>query len=218
MTTTFTHKRADDVAEIAHLLKRERFYRDTARWELCRSAFHPDGSKTYINVSWYQGQIDGFLKQSAIMHKDRVNVIHSSFDPVEINVQGHRATSEAFCTITSEVNIDGVGYELALYLRLLSRLEKSEVGRWHILSLEAIYIRDRLLNTCPGAHLTLRPELVREAEGFPGAYRRLALVMLHRGLEPRRDVPHEGDQKGVKLLLEAHHAFLDCRDRTVTYE
>lgn len=38
--------------EIARLLKLERFYRDTAQWDLCRDAFHPDASKTYINVAW----------------------------------------------------------------------------------------------------------------------------------------------------------------------
>ena len=42
-----------DISEIARLLKQERFYRDTGRWELCRSAFHPEASKTYINVAWF---------------------------------------------------------------------------------------------------------------------------------------------------------------------
>lgn len=42
-----------DIAEIAHILKRERYHRDTAQWNLCRAAFHPDASKTYINVAWF---------------------------------------------------------------------------------------------------------------------------------------------------------------------
>jgi hypothetical protein len=42
-----------DIAEIAHILKRERYHRDTAQWDLCRAAFHPDASKTYINVAWF---------------------------------------------------------------------------------------------------------------------------------------------------------------------
>lgn len=44
---------AADIAEISNLLKRERFYRDMGRWELCRAAFHPDAAKTYINVAWF---------------------------------------------------------------------------------------------------------------------------------------------------------------------
>ena len=43
---------AVDAGEIANLLKRERFYRDTAQWDLCRAAFHPDASKTRIDVAW----------------------------------------------------------------------------------------------------------------------------------------------------------------------
>lgn len=42
-----------DIAEIAHILKRERYHRDTAQWGLCRAAFHPDPSKTYVNVAWF---------------------------------------------------------------------------------------------------------------------------------------------------------------------
>lgn len=42
-----------DMAEIAHILKLERYHRDTAQWDLCRAAFHPDASKTYVNVAWF---------------------------------------------------------------------------------------------------------------------------------------------------------------------
>jgi hypothetical protein len=41
-----------DIIEIANLLKRERYYRDTGQWCLCRAAFHPDPSRTHINVAW----------------------------------------------------------------------------------------------------------------------------------------------------------------------
>ena len=41
-----------NVLAIASLLKRERFYRDTAQWDLCRASFHPDAAETHINVAW----------------------------------------------------------------------------------------------------------------------------------------------------------------------
>lgn len=40
-------------SEIANLLKLERYYRDTAQWDLCRAAFHPSAASTYINVAWF---------------------------------------------------------------------------------------------------------------------------------------------------------------------
>ena len=42
-----------DVMAIASLLKRERFYRDTAQWDLCRATFHPEAALTHINVAWW---------------------------------------------------------------------------------------------------------------------------------------------------------------------
>lgn len=41
-----------DAMAIANLLKRERFYRDTAQWDLCRATFHPDPAATHINLAW----------------------------------------------------------------------------------------------------------------------------------------------------------------------
>jgi hypothetical protein len=41
-----------DEFKIKSLLVRERYYRDTAQWESLRNAYHPDASKTRINISW----------------------------------------------------------------------------------------------------------------------------------------------------------------------
>ncbi|KFY34490.1 hypothetical protein V494_06725 [Pseudogymnoascus sp. VKM F-4513 (FW-928)] len=198
-----------DIAEIAHILKRERYHRDTAQWDLCRAAFHPDTSKTFVNVAWYEGDVDNFLQQSAKMHKGKVNILHSSFDPVEIHVSGHRATSEAFCLITSLLTLDGVDYELASYMRLLTRLEKlPESGQWRMLSLESIYVRDRIVTAFPGEGPgTL--VMSEEVKAYPKGYRHLALVMRYRGLNPKVDLPHEDDQEGVKKLLDQNRAFLE---------
>jgi hypothetical protein len=38
--------------EIKSLLVRERYYRDTAQWQKLRESYHPDASKTHINISW----------------------------------------------------------------------------------------------------------------------------------------------------------------------
>ncbi|KAF1969101.1 hypothetical protein BU23DRAFT_653745 [Bimuria novae-zelandiae CBS 107.79] len=199
-----------DIPEIANLLKRERYYRDTAQWDLCRAAFHPDGSKTYVNVAWYEGDVEVFLHKSAIMHKSKVNIIHSSFDPVDIRVHGRRAISEAFCLVTSGVTIGGVEYELASHMRLASRLEKiTDNGPWRMLSLESTYVRDRLVTAFPGP--TTNPPLVMSSEmlEYPKGYRHLAMVMLTRGLKPRTDLPHEDDQEGIQRIFDRNRAFLE---------
>ncbi|KAF7157242.1 hypothetical protein CNMCM5623_001365 [Aspergillus felis] len=91
-------------------------------------------------------------------------LIHSSFDPVDIRVNSGRATSEAFCLITTTITLHGVEYELASYIRLATRLEKcagsdkgpdasavARHGQWRMTSRDAVYVRDRLVSTFPGS-------------------------------------------------------------------
>ncbi|BCS17807.1 uncharacterized protein APUU_10635S [Aspergillus puulaauensis] len=197
-----------DIPDITALLKRERFHRDTAQWDLCRAAFHPDAEETYIDVSWFQGNIDAFLARSSAVHPGKVNVIHSSFDPVDIKVSGDRATSSAFCVITSSITLAGVEYELASYMRLLHRLRKvSGLDSWRIVRLEAIYVRDRLVCAFPGLDAS-RLAMPGEILVYPRPYRCMAFVMLNRGLKPRVDLPNEEDQESVRRVLNANVAFL----------
>lgn len=158
----------------------------------------------------YEGDVEEFLSRSAKVHQGRVNIIHSSFDPVEIHVSGHRAISEAFCLVTSSLTLGGVDYELASHMRLASRLEKSsDSGQWRMLSLESIYVRDRLVSAFPGSNAASPLIMTDEVLAYPKSYRHLALVMLNRGLRPRLDLPHEDDQGSVRRVLDRNRAFLD---------
>jgi hypothetical protein len=153
--------------------------------------------------------VENFLQQSAKMHKGKVNILHSSFDPVEIHVHGQRATSEAFCVITSLLTLDAVDYELASYMRLLTRLEKlSESGQWRMLSLESIYVRDRIVTAFPGSGPSTLT-MSEDVQAYPKGYRHLALVMRYRGLKPQTNLPHEDDQEGVRQLLDRNRAYLE---------
>lgn len=159
----------------------------------------------------YEGDIDGFLSRSAKVHQGKVNIIHTSFDPVSIHVNGHRAISEAFCLVTSSLTLGGVDYELASHMRLATRLEKSSdaAGQWHMLSLESTYVRDRLVSCFPGVNVGDSPlTMTEEVLAYPKSYRHLAFVMLNRGLAPRLDLPHEDDQESVRAVLDRNRVFL----------
>ncbi|KAM0796382.1 hypothetical protein BDR22DRAFT_867272 [Usnea florida] len=202
-----------DVLAITSLLKRERFYRDTAQWDLCRASFHPDAAETYINVAWYEGNVEEFLRQSAQTNKGKINVIHSSFDPVDIHVRGNLAISQAFCLITSSITLDGVDYELASYMRLFTRLQKlSDLNEWRLLSLESSYVRDRLVTASPGADKGVQLFKINEAQAYPKSYRHLALVMLNRGLKPRPDLPDEDQPESIRRIVDRNRAFLQTAE------
>jgi hypothetical protein len=156
----------------------------------------------------FEGDVDEFLRQSAELHQGKVNIIHSPFDPVDIKVRGRRATSEALCLVSSSLTHDGVDYELTSHLRLTSRLENSpDTGKWYILSLEAVYVRDRLDTASPGSASSL--SLTAEAQEYPRSYRNLAMGMLLRRLSPRPGLPNEDDQGSVRQVLDRNRAFLN---------
>jgi hypothetical protein len=59
LAAEFANKGMDDLGqamdeiEIKSLLIRERYYRDTCQWEKLRGCYHPDASKTSIDISWW---------------------------------------------------------------------------------------------------------------------------------------------------------------------
>ena len=165
----------------------------------------------------YEGDVEDFLRQSAKVHQGKVNIIHSSFDPVEIHIRDNRAISETFCLVTSSLTLDGFDYELASYMRLATRLKKSsDTSQWQMLSLESIYVRDRLVSAFPGS--VMASPLIRTDEvlAYPKSYRHLAFVMLNRGLRPRSNLPHEDDQESVRRVLDRNRAFLDGTEEELT--
>lgn len=153
--------------------------------------------------------MDNFLLQSKKSQQGKVNILHSSFDPIHIQVNGERAISDAFCVITSLLPVDGIDYELASYIRLVSRLGRLNTGDWRIISLEAVYVRDRLVMAFPVASPSKPLILSEEVLAYPQSYRNLAFVMLHRGLKPRTGLPHEGDSDSVKGVLDSHKEWLE---------
>ena len=163
-----------------------------------------------IFSSRYEGDVEDFLRQSAQMHKGKVNIIHSSFDPVDIRVHQNRATSDAFCLVTSSITLGAVDYELASHMRLFTRLEKlTESREWRILSIESSYVRDRLIAASPASNTDQQPIMTNEIQAYPKGYRHLALVMSNRGLKPRTDLPHEDDPQSVRRILDRNCAFLE---------
>lgn len=155
-----------------------------------------------------------------------MNIIHSSFDPVDIRVRANRATSDAFCLVTSSLTLHNTDYELACHMRLFTRLQRDPrtPHDWRILSLESAYVRDRLVTAFPttssssgGGGGGVDPALLavmndEKIQAYPKAYRHLALVMSLRGMEPRRDLPHEGAPESVKRLGDRNRAFLNFED------
>ena len=143
------------------------------------------------------------------MHKGRVNVIHSCFDPVNISVRGDRGISEVFCLVTGSITLDSIDYKLASHMRPFTRLQKlPESNERRLLSLKSSYVRDGLVTTFPSAGAGVPLVISDEARAYPKRYRNLALVMLSRGLKVRPDLPHEDCPESVRGISDRERAFL----------
>ena len=102
-------------------------------------------------------------------------------------------------------------------MRLASRLEKlADTNRWYILSLESIYVRDRLVTAFPASDNAPPLTISDDVLAYPKSYRYLAFIMLDGGLKPRLDLPHEDDQEGVRRVLDRNLAFLDGTEGAAT--
>ncbi|KAH8900521.1 hypothetical protein GQ53DRAFT_633207 [Thozetella sp. PMI_491] len=186
--------------EIKSLLVRERYYRDTEQWTKLRSSYHPDPARTSINISWFHGDIDGFVAGSKRMAQSRARPIHT-ISPAEVHLRDDKAVSESTGSIIVRFEHNGVEYDCTSYTRFISRLKRVE-GHWKLLSLEAIYDRDMIQAVKPEG---MQNALVIDAEAR-SSYQCLTWLLSQSGFEinqslPGVDLPGSGEEL-VKLCLD----------------
>ncbi|KAI3331780.1 hypothetical protein HD806DRAFT_169385 [Xylariaceae sp. AK1471] len=199
--------------EIKSLLVRERYYRDTAQWQKLRESYHPEASKTHINISWCEGDIDAFVSGSEKMatsggahttHTISPAVIHYSTSP---NIPP-RAVSESPCSILIRFTYADVSYDLTSYARLISRLELAS-GVWKLLTLEAIYEKDTIVPSFPSSSTGTETTSISLDETARASYRGLTWLL---GLGGRYRVSQElpgSDRPGSgEALVEGHLRWL----------
>ncbi|KAJ5632772.1 hypothetical protein N7490_009111 [Penicillium lividum] len=135
-------------SEIKSLLVRERYYRDTCQWEKLRACYHPNALNTHIEITWFQGNIDGFVSGSKGMATGGTGAVHT-ICPIETHVHGNKALSESTGSIAIRFQHHGGLFDCVSYTRFISRLEVVN-GEWKLLTLDAIYERDSIMPVVPG--------------------------------------------------------------------
>ncbi|KAL3483971.1 hypothetical protein BJX62DRAFT_230629 [Aspergillus germanicus] len=192
-----------DEADIRFLIGRERYFRDTRRWKELRAAYHPDASRTYVHISWYKGDIDGFVAGSERLDTSSVSIIHK-ISPAITAFNGDKALCESVGDITARFTAsNGYEYDLISTARFISRLEKLE-SKWYMLSLEVIYIRDIIYPV--GVSPTPDYSSIRD---WPRkSYQFVAWHLKDRGVEPASDLPGEDDPASEREVLDRNHEWL----------
>ncbi|KAL4809154.1 hypothetical protein BDV18DRAFT_95084 [Aspergillus unguis] len=189
--------------EIRSLLVRERYYRDTAQWAKLRDAWHPDASKTRIKISWYEGDIDGFITGSKAMVKGGTSAFHT-ISPIEIHINGDKALSESLGSIQIRVSLDGKEYDCISHARFISRL--LNVGsRWVLASLEVIYDRDSLVPTAPFGGQAIEMDV----SGHRKSYKYLSWLLGMNGQTIAQDLPGTDRPEAVEKVMAGNYAWLE---------
>ncbi|KAH8815449.1 hypothetical protein F5884DRAFT_178646 [Xylogone sp. PMI_703] len=196
-----------DKLEIKDLLVRERHYRDSCQWQKLRNAYHPDASKTSINITWFSGDADGFVSGSEKMSSGGVSAIHA-MQPIDVEINGSRAFSESAGSITIRFVQGSVEYDCTALCRFLSRLEKVE-GEWKLLTLECIYIRDNIVPTTPqkggGSDFVMTGSAVTRK-----SYRCLGWLLTSQGFPVGNGMPGVDDPETVKAVMGKHRKWLEA--------
>ncbi|SDJ29647.1 SnoaL-like domain-containing protein [Nonomuraea maritima] len=169
MTATDT---ATDAMRVLQVVTGERQARDRGWWEQLPAFYHPEAK---IQTSWFNGSIPEYIERSKTMAaKDPSN--HRLGQPV-VRVNGDRAVAEAPMTIEFRGLLRGVEVDVTVYIRFLHRIERRD-GHWRLLASNAVFERDTLTPTFPGAELTIDHADVAD---FRPSYRMLSLWLTERG-------------------------------------
>ncbi|KAF9885861.1 hypothetical protein FE257_012333 [Aspergillus nanangensis] len=189
-------------SEIKSLLVRERYYRDTCQWDKLRACYHPDASKTHIEITWFQGDIDGFVAGSRGMVIGGTGAVHT-ISPVELHVNGDKALSESSGAISIRFYHDGVEYDVVSFTRFISRLECVD-GEWKLLTLDVIYDRDYIMPTVPSS----KPVDLPLFKGGRESYKCVAWVLSQKGFSVKQDLPGVDDPLACTRLMEDQFKWL----------
>ncbi|PYH80325.1 hypothetical protein BO82DRAFT_433504 [Aspergillus uvarum CBS 121591] len=171
-------------SNIKSLLVRERYYRDTCQWQKLRDCYHPDASQTHIEITWYQGDINGFVRGSADMSARGTGAVHT-ICPIEVHLNGDKeqALTESTGSISIRFVYEGRQYDCVSYTRFISRLQIVD-GQWKLLTLEAIYDRDNIVPVLPGA-----PADFHIAHETRESYKCISWLLARKGFKIKEDLP-----------------------------
>jgi len=166
-----------DRIAIQDVIQQWAFNRDQGLWEELADTFHPDGT---IDISWYRGSFDGFVKASIEIAKGDALVKHRFGVPV-VKIVGKKAISESDFTILVRIKKGPLYMDVTSYARYIDKLEKRE-GNWRITERKAIYEKDRIDSVHP-SFIFWAITLFTDFDKYPAPYRYLSFLYDKAGLK-----------------------------------
>lgn len=139
------------------------------------------------------------------------NAIHN-ITPVEVIINGSKAFSISVGNIISRFVRGGAQYELVSNCRFLSRLTRLEgqsCQSWKMLSMEVIYINDKISPVLPASGTDIGN--FEGADRFPRkSYKFLAYCLSEKGYKVKQDLPGTDNEQLVLEVLARNSHWLNA--------
>lgn len=187
---------AEDMLEkfrVRELVEYERFCRDNALWDSMLACFAQDSR---VEISWYQGSGQGFVKASKKMKAKAPHKLNNTL----VWLNGAHAASVTMGSIHIRRRMGGTWVDLVSQVRFLYTARK-EQGAWKIVTMNCIYERDSLL---PVSVLPQQNDRLFARR----SYRCLAWVLGQEGYEIGEGLPGDDAPAVVQALYRRAAAFL----------
>lgn len=113
----YTNETLLDKENILELIQFERFCRDNALWDSMRSCFAEDSR---VNISWFDGTGEEFVKSSEEMNRYAPHQIYNT----QMWINDNRAIAMMQATIQFRVDIKNVEMQLDSDAKIIYSLEK----------------------------------------------------------------------------------------------
>ncbi|WP_125982557.1 nuclear transport factor 2 family protein [Loigolactobacillus iwatensis] len=184
--------------QITELVQYERYARDYGLWDGMATCYTDDAT---IEISWYKGDIKGFLKASKPSPDAQTDSLpaHKLHETL-VWLHGDKAMAVIVTTMTGRTPVQGKTMDNLIYVRLVYSLKKV-AGEWKIYTMTPIYERDTLLPVTPAD--------VKPVPGARDSYKNLAIVLKDLGVKASDDLPGLDQPKSVTKFMTQVNDWLN---------
>ena len=140
--TVLPSNRSEDEAQVAALLVRWGYARDSDDWETLSRCFHEGAT---IKISWISAAATDFVERSKAMAAARKPGSHLKhiISPPWIRINNNKAFTRTHATLYIRENVEGHEVDITSWIRFFDFMERRENG-WGIVKRMGVYEKDRM--------------------------------------------------------------------------
>ncbi|HAA03035.1 MAG TPA: hypothetical protein DCE18_06665 [Syntrophobacteraceae bacterium] len=190
-----------DEHEIANLLTRWGYARDSDDWETLSACFHDNAT---IHVSWMSGTAEEFIVRSRAMAATRKAGTHMKhvISGPWVQVNRDRAFSQCHANLYTRTIMDGQKFDLQSWMRFFDLLERRD-GVWRIVKRTSVYDKDRIDPVDPrGIPKGFFTDM--DLSAFPTSAKFLCYDLVRSGRQPASDLVSVYSEEEQALRTEGN--------------